>query len=333
MPLVSEKEEISTAASILSLSDSIATGLGTAVVAPVILITFGVRPLFFVCALFLVLAAVRIFALPIQRDVSVRAAFRTMRESDLDVGLRKALTWLLGWPAIVTMIMVGMVVSVMSTISETLGPTYVSEVLNTDPAKTVYVFAPAGAGALFALAITPRVIVTMGERWAAAVAVLIMTLALFSMAFMDRLAPILAPISPMNLLRVFGLDLSDEILAASFVSIFTGFAVSMSSVSVQTYVNRRVPMVLQGRVFGLQSVLANAAALIPMLTLGFLAEATSIKAILFFAPWAVLIGVYLLLVLASRWTKTEPMTRDQVLDSFWHEPEDPSDHAPVPAPS
>jgi MFS family permease len=211
-------------------------------------------------------------------------------------------------------------VSVLSRVTETLGPTYVATVLHADPARTVYVFAPAGAGALVALAVTPKVIDRLGERTAAAIAVLIMCVALFSLAFIDTLAPILAPISPLRIVRLTGLNPSDELLAASFVSLFTGFAVSMSSVSVQTYVNRRVPMLQQGRVFGLESMLASAAALGPMLLLGFIAEVTSIQAILFFAPWVVLVGTYVLLVLAGKWTGVEPMSRAQVVESFWNEP-------------
>jgi MFS family permease len=295
--------------------------VGTAAVAPFILVAFGVKALFFVCAAFLAVAAVRIFALPLQKDVTVREALRRLDLSELEIGFRPALRWLLGWPAIVTIIMVGMVVTVLSNIEQTLGPSYVAEVLETEPSRAVYVFAPAGLGALVALAITPRLVDKMGERWAAAVAVLIMSLSLFTMAFIEQLAPILGPVSPMNALRLVGLQPSDRLLAASFISMFTGFAVSMSSVSVQTYVNRRVPMMHQGRVFGLQSVLANAAALIPMVLIGVLVDLTSIRTVLFFAPWVVLIGVYRLLFFTSRWVGEEPMSRGQVLDSFWREPE------------
>jgi hypothetical protein len=329
IPLVSKREEISTAASLLSLSDSLATGLGKAAVAPFILVTFGLRALFFVCAAFLALAAMRIFALPVQKDVTAKEALRRLNLRELDLGFGKALRWLLGWPAVVTIIMVGMVVSVMGAITETLAPTYVAEVLDAAPERAVYVFAPAGLGALIALGTTPPVIDWKGERWSAAVAVLIMTVALFTLAFMEWLAPILGPVSPMNAVRLVGLEPTDKLMAASFISMFAGFAVSMSSVSVQTYLNRRVPLLHQGRVFGLQSVLVSAAALIPMLTLGFVADLTSIEAILFFTPWLVLAGVYWLLFLASKWTGEEPMSRKSVLDSFWREPQE---DAPAVAP-
>jgi hypothetical protein len=323
IPLVSSREEISTAASVLSLTDSVASGLGTAVVAPAILVTLGARTLFIVCAVFLAFASLRIFALPVQKEVTVKAALERLKLSELDIGFASALRWLLGWPAIITIIMVGMIVSVMSSITQTLAPTYVAQVLHTDPAESVYVFAPAGAGALIALAITPKVVDSKGERWAAAVAVLIMSAALFALAFVDQLSSWFGAVNPLNIVRVFGLEPTDELLGAALISVFTGFGVSMSSVSVQTYLNRRVPSISQGRVFGLQSVLISAAALVPMLLMGLIAERTSIEVILLVAPWVVLGGVYALLMLAGRWVGSEPMSREQVLDSFWHEPGGP----------
>jgi hypothetical protein len=296
-------------------------------VAPVVLVTFGVHTLFFVCACFLALAALRIFALPVQKDVTVKAALERLKLSELDIGFTSALRWLIGWPAIVTIIMVGMVVSVMSNITQTLAPSYVAQVLNTEPAKSVYVFAPAGVGALTALAMTPQVVDRKGERWAAAVGVLIMSAALFAMAFVNELGGWLRPVNPLNIVRVFGLHPTDELLVASLISVFAGFAVSMSSVSVQTYLNRRVPAISQGRVFGLQSVLINASALLPMLLLGLIAERTSIEAILVVAPWVVLGGVYALLMLGSRWIGRERMSGEQVRDSFWHEPAGPMPNA------
>jgi hypothetical protein len=320
VPLVANREQIASAAATLSLSDSIATGIGTAAVAPIVLKVFGVQPLFAVCAVFLAFASIRIFSLPLQQDVNVKQALQRVRLTELDLGFRKALDWLVGWPAIITVIMVGIVVTVLSMTMETLAPTYVAEVLESNPANSVYVFAPAGLGALVALLLSTWIIDRFGERWVAALAVLIMSVALFALAFVDTLEPFLAPFSPWNLIRIFGVEPSDLLLAASTVSMVTGFAVSLSSVAVQTYLNRRVPQLQQGRTFGLQGMLANMAALVPMLTLGVIAEATSIEAILFWAPWVVLGAVYALLILANRWTGREAPKGREVMASFWEEP-------------
>jgi hypothetical protein len=325
IPLVTTKEEITSAASILSLTDGIATGIGTAAMAPFVLVAFGAEALFYVCGGFLIFAAVRIFALPIRRHITVRDALARLDLTELDVSFTSAFRWLTGWPAIVTIIMVGVVVTVLQTISKTLGPSYVGDVLGEDPEISVYIFAPAGLGALVALVAAPWLNGKVGERMSAAVGVLVMSLSLFAMAFVDVLAPVFGPISPMNIVRIFTLDPSDELMVASFLSIFTGFAVSLSAISVQTYINKRVPALQQGRVFGLQSVLANAAALIPLLLVGVFAELTSIELILIVAPWIVLAGAYGLLVLATRMASGETPGGREVLDSFWEQPKGTSE--------
>ncbi len=325
IPLVTKKEEITSAASILSLTDGIATGVGTAVMAPFVLVTFGADVLFYVCGGLLIFAAVRIFALPIRKNVTVRDALSRLDLTELDVSFTSAFRWLTGWPAIVTIIMVGVVVTVLQTISKTLGPSYVGDVLGEDPANSVYIFAPAGLGALVALVVAPWLNGKIGERMSAAVGVLVMSLSLVAMAFVDVLAPVFGPISPMNIVRIFTLDPSDELMVASFLTIFTGFAVSLSAISVQTYINKRVPQLQQGRVFGLQSVLANAAALIPLLMVGVFAELASIELILIIAPLIVLGGAYGLLVLATRMASGETPSGQEVLDSFWEQPKGTSE--------
>jgi hypothetical protein len=80
-------------------------------------------------------------------------------------------------------------------------------------------------------------------------------------------------------------------------------------------------MLQQGRVFGLQSVLANAAALIPLLLVGIFAELSSIELILIIAPWIVLGGAYALLALATSMARGETPSGREVLDSFWEQPE------------
>jgi hypothetical protein len=86
-------------------------------------------------------------------------------------------------------------------------------------------------------------------------------------------------------------------------------------------------MVQQGRVFGLQSLLGNAAALVPLLLAGFIAAAFSIEMVMFVTPWMVISEVFLLLILTNRWAGEEPMSKGEVLSSFWTEPsgKDPPD--------
>ncbi len=320
IPLVASREQIGTAASFLSFSDSIATAVGTALLAPVIVKLWGITPLFFVCGVFLLLASIRVFSLPLRQHISVREALSKVDLSEADLGVPVALRWLANHPAIGSMIVIGLVVSVLNTISATLGPSYVRDVLHADPTNTVYVFAPAGIGALAAMVIAPRLIDRLGERMPAAIGFLVATLSLFFMGAIDVVAPILAPVSALSLMDIVGVDLGDEIQAAGTISLFAGFATSLTAISVQTYINRRVPVLQQGRTFGLQNVLTDAAALVPLLALGGIAVQVGIEPILLVAPWVVLIGAYLLILLASHFAGREAPTGLEVVSTFWEEP-------------
>jgi nitrate/nitrite transporter NarK len=322
IPLVSARTQIATAAAILAIADSLGSGFGVGILAPAVMKSSGLDLLLFMCAAVLALASIRVFSLPLERDVGVRQSLRRLHLTEAELGWRTALQWLAGWPAIATMITAGVVVSVLNVTMTTLGPSYVSTTLATDPANAVYVFAPGSVAALLALVVGPALIDRTGERRLAAFAVLVQTSSLFSLALIDTVAPALAPISPANIMRVAGESPSDALLAASFISIFTGFSASLSSFAVQTYLNRRVPAIQQGRVFGAQSALANCVAMPALLALGSIAEIASIRLILFLAPWVVMVAMYALLILAGRMTGHERPRRDQVLASFWHEPDE-----------
>jgi hypothetical protein len=154
----------------------------------------------------------------------------------------------------------------------------------------------------------------------AAIGFLVATLSLFLMGAIDVISPALAPVSPLSLVGVFDVALGDEVRAAGAISLFAGFATSLTAISVQTYINRRVPVLQQGRTFGLQNVLTNAAALVPLLSLGGLAVQVGIEPILLIAPWIVLIGAYLLILLASHFAGREAPTGLEVVSTFWEEP-------------
>jgi MFS family permease len=326
IPMVTKREQISTAASTISLADAIASGAATALLAPVLFKIWGADVLFYICGAFLAFAAIRVFALPLDSETTIRQALKRVNLTDPDLGFRNALRWLSGWPAISTMVMAGLVVSIIGKVTETFGPTYVEDVLGADPAFAVYVFAPAGLGAVVALGGAPWLIKKTSERWMAAVSILLLTLSLIALSFIDFLMPLFAPLSPLNVLKIFGIELSDDILAASFISLFVGFGSSLSSIAVQTYINRRAPQLHQGRIFGLQSILSNTAALLPVLFLGYMADLTSLEAVLLWAPIVIMFVIYGLLVLVDRFAGKETTRPGDVLASFWYEPEEEAVH-------
>jgi MFS family permease len=320
IPLVSAKAQIATAASILAIAGAIGGGAGMGFLAPILMKVASIRALLFACSVLLALAAVRVFSLPLQHEVRLGQALKRLRLARADIGFGAALRWLLGWPAVATMITAGVVVSVLNMAIGTFGPSYVASALGAPPENSVYVFAPGSLAALAGLIVGPRMIDWAGERSIAMAAVMVEAVALFSLAFIDQIAPFLAPIGPARAAHLFDQGPNDRIIAVSFISLFTGFAASISSLAVQTYLNRRVPAIHQGRTFGLQGMLANLVAIVPLIGLGAIAQVTSVKTILFWTPWVVAGVIYLLLILTSRMTGRERPRGREVLASFWHEP-------------
>src|SRR4029078_5652723 len=94
-----------------------------------------------------------------------------------------------------------------------------------------------------------------------------------------------------------------------------GFALSITTTSVHTYINRRVPLAYQGRAFALSSTLKNASAIVPLLTLGGAASVFGVENVLLASP-LVLLVVALALVRISFSFSGRPPSGLGVLSRF-----------------
>jgi hypothetical protein len=85
---------------------------------------------------------------------------------------------------------------------------------------------------------------------------------------------------------------------------------------VQTYINRRVPLQLQGRTFAMQSVLKNGTAIAPLLVLGAAAAEFGTEPVLLASP-LLLLALAVGLIVVSRRFGEQPSSGLDVLASFW----------------
>jgi len=116
-----------------------------------------------------------------------------------------------------------------------------------------------------------------------------------------------------------GLHPGPPLRTAGALAIPLGFGVAVVAMSVQTYVNRRVPLARQGRTFALQSTLKNGSAILPLLGLGAAASIFGVNAVLIVSP-VMLVGLALALVrISERFGGHAPTTRLEVLTSFWQD--------------
>jgi MFS family permease len=218
------------------------------------------------------------------------------------------------------MMVVAVLAGTANIVVQVLAPRYVSAVVGVDPADSVYVFAPSALGLGLALLAAPRLIRRFGERIVALAGFVLVGGSLTLLGFVsDDLAATLDPVNPLHLLATVGIDLGAKLRTAGFIAIALGFGLSLTTTSVQTYLNRRVPLSYQGRAFALQSVLKNGTAIVPLLALGALAAVVGVDTVLIFSPILLVLAAFALVELSVAFGGAAPARRLDVLASFWEE--------------
>jgi MFS family permease len=313
VPLVASTEELASAASLVSLVSNLGTAFGTALLAPILVRAFGEEVVFYVAGVLLLLAATRVF------DLATRQNRRPINWRRPDVRLRSTVEWLIHERAVATMMVVAVLGGTANIVLQTLAPRYVASVLEVDPSYAVYVFAPSAAGLLIAIAASPALIRRFGERSVALVGFATTTGTLVLLGLVSDLAEPVDFVNPLRLLTLVDIELSPALRTAGFLAAFLGFGLSLTTTSVQTYINRRVPLSFQGRAFALQSVLKNGTAVVPLLTLGAAASMFGVEAVLLFSPFVLLFIAVALVRLSVALGGQAPASRLDVLSTFWEE--------------
>lgn len=318
LPLVASETQLASAASMVSLASNLGVAFGTAVLAPVLVRVFGVRTVFYVAGVLLLLAASRVF------DLTTQQHRRRMSWRRPNIRLRATIEWLARERAVATMIFVAVVAGTANIVVQTLAPLYVREVLGLDPAESVYVFAPSAVGLVLALVVAPPLIKRRGERVVALAGVVVTATVLCLLGLVDaRLAELVDPINPLRITSFLGIELSDELRTAGLLALPLGFGLSITTTSVHTYINRRVPLSYQGRAFALQSSLKNGAAIVPLLTLGAAASVFGVANVLIASPLVLLVVTFALVRLSFVFSETPGPLGLDVLSTFWIESDVP----------
>jgi MFS family permease len=314
LPLVANEEEMATAASLINLAAAAGSAFGIAILAPVMVKAFGVGQMFYAAGFVLFLSASRVFDLPVG-DRAWKLKFQPP-----PARIRAMVRWLVRHPAVLTMIVVSVLAGTVNIVLVTLAPEYVSEVLETDPADTAYIFAPTAIGTVTALLVAPAAIKRWGERVVAIVGLAIAALVLFLLGDIGAVANVVDTVNPFSIPDRFGLDLSPELRATALLAVPIAFGVAITATSVQTYINRRVPLTLQGRTFAAQSSLRNGTAIVPLIVLGAAASEFGVETMLLISPLLLLALGYGLIALSFRFAGIAPHSTLRVMESFWEEP-------------
>ena len=109
-------------------------------------------------------------------------------------------------------------------------------------------------------------------------------------------------------------------MAAGMIAILVEFSSGAATVAVQTYINRRVPISVQGSTFGAQSFLANGLGFAGTLTVGGLATVFGTRAIFLLVPSLLVIGLVVLIRSLYRMADEPIPTPREALATLWDEP-------------
>ncbi len=318
LPLIATDEQLASAAVLISLANTLGTAFGTALLAPVLVRAFGVEPVMYLAGTLLLLAASRVIDLSTGDKRAEKAP--TLGVLRQNPRVRETIQWLANQPAVATMVVVAVLAGTAQIVLQTLAPRYVQSVLLVDAADAVYVFAPSALGLGIALFVGPRLIRARGERASALLGFVLITAALFFLGLVPQITGVIDPVNPIHLLSLAGLDLAERLRTASILALPLGFGVALTTVSVQTYINRRVPLSHQGRAFALQSSLKHGTAIVPLTTLGAAAAVFGVEPVLIASPFLLLGLAYGLIQLSRHFGGHAPRIGLDVLASFWEEP-------------
>jgi Na+/melibiose symporter-like transporter len=284
--LVSRPRDVAVVATSVTIASSIASALGSSLVAPLLIKLTSLEVLLVLAAAIMGLGAWRTLQLPkTERGAQFRDAVRQVGWREHMFSLRRTALWLYGNRSIGALILVGAIAVSLYEAFTTLIPVYVRDVLNSDPTNAVYIFAPAGIGFLVGMMLTPLLIDRLGARKLAVGSVFIMSVSMVMFGMIDVVAPILAPISPLRLVgAAFDVSISNQVLAASVIALPANFGSTAAGSSVQAFINRRVPLARQGATFGLQEVQENVSTLALVLLVGVISSAVGPRIVFVLAP-------------------------------------------------
>jgi MFS family permease len=263
------------AQSLSNLALSIAQLLGLVVIAPLTLRFAGPSTLFALCGLLWIVAAVLVGLLPSrQNELTEARKKRTGLRQSLGNGWRLVRTD----HAIYEVFIDDMLVGIGGSAIIVLMPLYLKGVLNTGAENTVFVFAPAALGLLLGLRIAPALNRAFGGQRTATGALILFSICIAMFGYIDRVLRFMDDTLHLPIGEIAQrLGLAPIALMVMLLSIPSGLATSIGSVSARSVMLARTPPEMRGQVIATQSLFQNVGALIPTLLAGIAADIIGVQ--------------------------------------------------------
>jgi hypothetical protein len=270
-----DRAVLAQAQSLANLALSIAQFLGLVVIAPLLLRLAGPSTLFALCGILWIASAVLVGLL-------VGHTHDLQRRKGRREGLRQSL--LNGWRfvrrdhAIYEVFVDDMLVGIGGSAIVVIMPLYLKGVLNTGAENTVFVFAPAALGLVIGLRIAPTLNKLIGGRRTATFSLILFSGTVAMFGYVGHVLNVLnhdlhLPIGTI----AHSLGLAPITLMVMLLSIPSGLATSIGSVSARSVMLQRTPPEMRGQVIATQSLFQNIGALIPTLLAGIAADLIGVQ--------------------------------------------------------
>ena len=316
--LVSTPAQVATVAAIIALAGGLGAALGSAFFAPFLINSGSLRLLIFACGFIMAFGAIRALWVPDEEGQStLRQAVRALDWRATTPTLSRTMDWIVSHRALASMVLVGALATGLFEGFNTLIPIYIRDVLDANPALTVFILAPGGLGAFLGTVVGPNLMQRRGERAVALMALALLTLSFALFGVIDQVAPIISQFSLLRLTNLFGISLSPMVEAAGMISILTSFGSTGAAAAVQAYINRFVFLERQASTFGMQNVLESAVSLLAVLVLGALASLVGSKAVFLIAPLFLTLALVLLVRFGLRVTQQEYVSTRVVIHELF----------------
>jgi hypothetical protein len=291
VPHIVRPQRLVAANSFINLGTLASQVVGMLVLGPVFLkLTDGDALLFIIMSLFIA-STVLIVVIPqfhfvtseeINRDVSLPAVRREFAESWLRLSRDGT--------AFLSLILL-VVTSISTLIIGTLLPKFSTQVLEVAPENIVFVLAPVALAVFFGLRSVEFLSDRLNKLVTISGAYVLMAVALIALGLVPASGDALVSLDPVGIFSAGPLDEKAARIAATvlYANVYC-FALTVVLTLGRVLINERIPLAMQGRVFAAQAVLANLAAIAPVVLASLVADAIGVEPVLICAGIAALLA-------------------------------------------
>jgi hypothetical protein len=287
LPQVVLDDQVVAATAALNLENILAQVLGTVLLAPLLVRTLGVRPLFALAA-----AAFLTSSILYARIAGIDEPPEAISSNDAFVPARGRLaserqaaleSWRLirGDNQVLVSVVAQTLVATTVVVLISIVPIYTRRVLHLPAEYSVAVFSPAAIGMFISVRMVPLLARHHAKTRLASIGFAIFVVGLLLLGFERELSLLLSNHDPAGLLGIrMPQALYSRVALSAVVSGPMGFAYGIVVVAARAILYDRVPLAMQGRVFAFQSVLSSLASILPLILVGLVAYWLGPRAVL-----------------------------------------------------